>query len=95
MTVQTTASPREGKSTREVVIEVARAQGITVREQPFSKTEMLQLDELFISGTTTDVTPVVEVDGQAIGGGKPGPVSLALYSGLQQRLYSGSAVAHR
>jgi len=81
--------------TREVVIEVARAQGITVREQPFSKTEMLQLDELFISGTTTDVTPVVEVDGQAIGGGKPGPVSLALYSGLQQRLYSGSAVAHR
>jgi len=81
--------------TREVVIEVARAQGIAVREQPFSKAEMFQLDELFISGTTTDVTPIVEVDGRTIGGGKPGPVSLALYAGLQQRLYSGSAVAHR
>jgi D-alanine transaminase len=81
--------------TREVVIEVAREQGTPVREQPFSAAELFQLDELFICGTTTDVTPIVEVDGRRIGTGKPGPVSLALYSGLQQRLYAGTAVAHR
>jgi D-alanine transaminase len=81
--------------TREVILEIAREQRVPVREQPFTKQELFELDELFISGTTTDVTPVVEVDGRRIGNGKPGPVSLALYAGLQQRLYSGTAVAHR
>jgi len=81
--------------TREVVLEVAGEQGVPVREQPFTSQELYGLDELFISGTTTDVTPVVEVDGRRIGSGRPGPVSLALYAGLQQRLYAGTAVAQR
>lgn len=81
--------------TREIVLEVARAQGVPVREEPLTTAQLFALDELFISGTTTDVTPIVEVDGRRIGSGKPGPVSLALYAGLQQRLYSGAAVAHR
>ena len=50
------------------------------------------MDELFVSGTTTDVTPIVEVDGKRIGAGKPGPLSLALYEGLKARMY-GAAVA--
>jgi D-alanine transaminase len=79
--------------TREVVLEVAREQGVPVREQPFSEKDLFSLDELFVSGTTTDVTPIVEVDGKRIGDGKPGPVSRALYSGLQGRLYAGSMVA--
>ena len=81
--------------TREVVIEVAREQGVRVREEAFSAQELFTLDELFVSGTTTDVTPIVEVDGRRIGDGKPGPVSRALYAGLQARLYAGSAVAQR
>ena len=76
--------------TREVIIEIAREQGIPVQERPFSQTELFQLDELFVSGTTTDVTPIVEVDGRRIGSGKPGPISKTLYSGLQSRLYAGS-----
>jgi len=76
--------------TREVVIEIAREQGIPVRERPFSQTELFQLDELFVSGTTTDVTPIVEVDGKRIGSGKPGSVTRQLYAGLQARLYAGS-----
>ncbi|HEU4994806.1 MAG TPA: aminotransferase class IV [Gemmatimonadaceae bacterium] len=81
--------------TRELVLEIAREQGVPVREEPFTLRELFELDELFVSGTTTDVTPVVDVDGTRIGSGKPGPVSLALYTGLQARLYAGSAVAHR
>ena len=77
--------------TREVVIEIAREQGIPVKERPFSQADLFQLDELFVSGTTTDVTPIVEVDGRKIGSGKPGPVSRQLYSGLQARLYANSA----
>jgi len=81
--------------TRELVIEVAKEQGIRVREEPFSAKDMLELDELFVCGTTTDVTPIVDVDGRRIGEGEPGPVSRALYAGLQSRLYAGSAVAQR
>ena len=79
--------------TRELILEIAREQRVPVREEAFSEKEMFALDELFVSGTTTDVTPIVDVDGRRIGSGKPGPVSKALYAGLQGRLYAGTAVA--
>jgi D-alanine transaminase len=79
--------------TRELILEIAREQGVRVREAPFTDTELFALDELFVSGTTTDVTPIVDVDGRRIGAGKPGPVSKALYAGLQSRLYSATATA--
>ena len=78
--------------TRELVLEIAREQGVPVSEKPFTDKEMFALDELFVSGTTTDVTPIVEVDGKKIGSGKPGPVSKQLYAGLQEKLYAGAAV---
>lgn len=81
--------------TREIVLEIARGQGVSVREEPFTAAELFELDELFVSGTTTDVTPIVEVDGRRIGSGKPGPVTRSLYAGLQNRLYAGRAVAQR
>ena len=78
--------------TRELVLEIAREQGVPVREVAFTAQELFALDELFVSGTTTDVTPIVDVDGKRIGSGKPGPVSRALYAGLQSRLYAGATV---
>jgi D-alanine transaminase len=78
--------------TRELVLEIAREQGVRVREEAFTAQELFALDELFVSGTTTDVTPIVDVDGKRIGSGKPGPISRALYAGLQSRLYAGAAV---
>jgi len=79
--------------TREVILEIAKEQGVAVRERPFTDRELFELDELFVAGTTTDVTPIVDVDGRRIGAGKPGPVSKQLYAGLQSRLYAGRAVA--
>ena len=78
--------------TREVVLEIAREQKVPVREEPFSSKQMFELDELWVSGTTTDITPIVEVDGRKIGAGSPGPVAKKLYAALQERLY-GAAVA--
>ncbi|MEX2178896.1 MAG: D-amino acid aminotransferase [Gemmatimonadaceae bacterium] len=80
--------------TRAVVLEIAKEQGVSIRETPFTIKELFTMDELFVSGTTTDVTPIVTVDGKRIGTGKPGPVSLSLYGGLQARLY-GAAVGQR
>ena len=79
--------------TRELVLEIAREQKVPVSEKPFTKSALYAMDEVFVSGTTTDVTPIVDVDGRKIGSGKPGPVSKQLYAGLQARLYAGRAVA--
>ena len=79
--------------TRELILEIAREQKVPVSEKPFTKSALFAMDEVFMSGTTTDVTPIVDIDGRKIGSGKPGPVSKQLYAGLQARLYSGRAVA--
>ena len=79
--------------TRELILEIAREQKVPVSEKPFTKAALFAMDEVFMSGTTTDVTPIVDIDGRKIGTGKPGPVSKQLYAGLQARLYAGRAVA--
>ena len=79
--------------TREVVLEIAREQRVPVREEAFTDKQLFALDELWVSGTTTDITPIVEVDGRKIGSGAPGPVARQLYAALQARLYAGAAMA--
>lgn len=64
--------------TRQVVLELAGKLEIPVREEAFQAEELPNADELFLTGTTTAVLPVVRVDGHTIGGGKPGPVTRRL-----------------
>ncbi|MFN2563451.1 MAG: D-amino acid aminotransferase [Gemmatimonadaceae bacterium] len=72
--------------TRDVVLELARELGIPWREQPVTEAELRWVEELFFTGTTTDVLPVVNVDDFEIGDGKPGPIAGALYEGLVGRM---------
>jgi D-alanine transaminase len=72
--------------TRAVVLELARALGIPSREEAFTFAELPHVDELFLAGTTTDVTPVVRVDDLTIGSGKPGPISLRLLKELRTHI---------
>jgi branched-chain amino acid aminotransferase len=53
--------------TRAVVIEVARAAGIAVRERNFSLTHVYGADEAFTTGTFAGVAPVGSVDGRVLG----------------------------
>ena len=55
--------------TRALVIETARAAGITVREKDFSLTDVYAAEEVFVTGTFGGLTPVREVDGRTIGDG--------------------------
>lgn len=64
--------------TREVVCEVAARDGITLEERSFSVAEAKAAREAFITAATTLVMPVVRLDGETIGDGRPGPVTLAL-----------------
>ncbi|HEX6938978.1 MAG TPA: D-amino acid aminotransferase [Longimicrobiales bacterium] len=64
--------------TRDRVLAIAAKLGIPVREGPIFADRLFDVDELFLSGTTTEVMPIARVDGRPIGNGKPGPVTLRL-----------------
>lgn len=63
-----------GGITRSVILELARADGMTVREKNFSLTDVYGADEAFVTGTFAGLTPVASVDGREIGEGAGRPV---------------------
>ncbi len=65
--------------TREVVLELAKGLGYEVLERAVPVPEMFEADEVFHSGTLSEVKPCVEVDGKTIGDGKVGPVTRAIF----------------
>lgn len=64
--------------TRTAVLKFAAQAGYDVREEPFTVAEAQQATEAFITSASSFVTPVVEIDGQTIGDGAPGPVAREL-----------------
>jgi D-alanine transaminase len=68
--------------TRDIVIGLAREQGVVVDETPIFAHEIHAAEELFFTGTTTDVQPVVKLDDRRVGDGRPGPVAMALQNAL-------------
>ena len=64
--------------TRHAVLETARRSGIKVREDFIRKKELLAADEIFLTSTTMEVMPVVNIDGRKVGPGTPGPVTRLL-----------------
>src|SRR5580704_6842787 len=64
--------------TRQAVLDLAAAEGIGVAVGDYSLTQLYTADELFVTGTMGGLTPVLALDGRAIGGGKPGPVTAQL-----------------
>ncbi len=57
--------------TREAVLEIAWESGITCEERPVPATSLYQADGLLLTGTTPEVSPVVELDKRVIGTGHP------------------------
>ena len=72
--------------TRDVVIELANEAGIPVSETPIFVHEIDALEECFLTGTTSDVMPVVTIDGKTVGSGRPGAITMRLYEALAKRL---------
>lgn len=61
--------------TRDTVITIAQELEIDVIERSIDRSEIYQVDEIFLVGTGAEVLPVIEVDGRIIGDGKIGKVS--------------------
>ena len=72
--------------TRARVFELADELGIDAREGLLHFHELHDIDELFLSGTTTEIMPVVRVDGREIVDGEPGPVTRKLQDAFRAAL---------
>ena len=61
--------------TRKVVLEICQTNAIPVEERLFTRKEFLEMDEAFIAGTGSEITPIVQVDNSALGNGIPGALT--------------------
>jgi branched-chain amino acid aminotransferase len=69
--------------TKGVVVGLARGEGIEVVERDIRREDLYEADEFFLTGTGAEVIGIVDIDGHAIGDGKPGPVTKL----LQKKFY--------
>lgn len=72
--------------TRRVILELCQQVGIEVREMAFTKEQALQMDEFFLSSTTAEIVPIIEIDGQKIAEGQPGTLTKQLQQAFEANL---------
>ena len=65
--------------TRQTVFELAAENGIPARDAQMTAYDLYAADEVFLTSTAGGIMPLVEIDGRAIGDGKPGPISQRIH----------------
>src|SRR5258708_22929420 len=83
LTPKSSAGLLEGV-TRAFLFEVGKEAGIDVRDDVLFPKDLETADEIFITSTTRELSPVVKVDDRTIGSGQPGPVTQTLLTGYQK-----------
>jgi D-alanine transaminase len=61
--------------TRKFLIDALRSEGVRVEEERRTLDEFRSADEVFLTGTTTEVVPVIRIDAEAVGSGAPGKLT--------------------
>ena len=69
--------------TRQVVLGLCEEQGIPVVEKSFTLDEAFEMDEFFLTSTTSEVTPVISIDGRPVGSGILGPCDNEVTKSIQ------------
>jgi len=69
--------------TRNVVVELAEANGTSCHQQPLTVEELYSAEECFLTNTSMELMPVTQVDDRMIGNGRPGPVTNQLHDEFQ------------
>jgi D-alanine transaminase len=72
--------------TRALVLRLARELDIPVAEGAIPWDRLDDVEELFLSGTTTEVMPVTRLDARTIGTGSPGPITLRLQQAFRTKV---------
>lgn len=70
--------------TYDVVLELAAAHGLPAQVRPVAEAEARAADELWMTSSTKEVLPIVLLDGQPVGTGRPGPVFARMYAWYQE-----------
>jgi D-alanine transaminase len=73
--------------TRKVTFEIAGQLQLQAIEKPISEHDIHNLDELFLTGSTTDIMPITMVNDIKISNGKPGPVTRKIQQVYNEMLY--------
>jgi D-alanine transaminase len=66
--------------TKAAVINICRKNKIPVIEEPIAASAIYDFDEWFVTGTGSEITPVIQINGRSIGKGKPGSITRILQS---------------
>ncbi|WP_316571010.1 D-amino-acid transaminase [Neobacillus sp. YIM B06451] len=72
--------------TGQTLEKLCKANGVPFVEKEFTTADLLAADEIAIGSTTSEITPAVEVDGQPVGNGEPGPVTRKLQTLFEQEI---------
>lgn len=73
--------------TRDFVVSLAKKLGVGVREAWLKREQLFEVEELFLTGTTSEVLPIARVDGRNIGPGAPGPITRRLQEAYTQGVH--------
>lgn len=72
--------------TRELVLEIAGEEGYELEERPTPIERLKDASEVFMTGTTTEVKPIVRIDGRTVADGQVGPVTTSLHRAFMERV---------
>ena len=72
---------------RKSIIQIMRDLGIEVVERDIARAELYLADEVFVSGTAAELTPLREIDDHTIGAGTPGELTIAVQSAFEDALH--------
>ncbi len=79
--------------TRAFLFELGAAEGIEVREETLVPADLGTAEEAFITSTTRELSPVVQIDDRRVGSGKPGPVTTRLLQAYRARAWATTRAA--
>ncbi len=70
--------------TRDLIVEIAQKKGLTCEQTSISLDELLKADEVWLSSSTKEVSPVCQIENKPVADGKPGPVWARMYQLFQE-----------
>jgi len=80
--------------TRDLIVELAREHNIPCEERDFTEAELLSASEIWLTSSTKEILPVVELNGKPVANGKSGPIwdkMIDIYQACKVKLRSGES----
>lgn len=72
-----------GGITRDLIIEIAEENNFFVHQKAVTTAQLFNADEVWISSSTREISPIVAIDGKMVGSGTPGPIAVELFKKFQ------------